>query len=307
MPVVSRFNVDRFIDRDEEQTLFETVLDTSSSRRLIAIRGEPGAGKSELLLRYQHRCRTSRPRIPVSLVELRPALDRLALVEHIATELRAPLPSFRRLRLAARSGDFDPFRAWIDLHEARFDGAQNVRIASTLVENADQVNVHAPSGKLTEGQERIVRELCVHAFFADLVELCHEQAVVLILDAYEKIEEQDEYTEEQAIVEWVHTELLERLFDEPDPLNLVVVLAGRAMPAFEANWPAEDVATRVERREKLGQWSRDHIEQCLAAHRYRYLPEHVTTFCEMVRMGATPGQLLQMMEVNHRELLRAER
>lgn len=301
MPPVSRFEPKRFIDRENEQKLFEEVLDTASSRRLIAIRGEPGAGKSQLLLRYHHRCRTSNPRIPVSFVELRPALDRLALVERIATELKTQLPGFRKLRLALRSGDFEPFRQWINLHEARFEGAHNFRIANTLIEHARDVTVTAPTG-LTEGQETIARELLVDAFFNDLVERARSEHLVLILDSYEKLADEDQAETEETVSGWLQSELLERLFDEPDPLNLVVVLAGREMPNFDGNWSAEQIEARVERREKLGEWSRDHIKQCLDAHGFRHRPEHIDVFHNLVTMGATPHQLIQLMHANHKKL-----
>jgi hypothetical protein len=303
MPPGSRFEPKRFIDRDDEQQLFENVLDTGSSHRMIAISGEPGAGKSELLLRYRHRCRTSLPRIPVSFVELKPALDRLALVERIARELKTPLPRFQQLRIAWRSGEFEPFRQWINLENASFEGAHDFKVANTLVEYAREVTVVTPDGKLTEGQDAMARELCIHAFFDDLVKMARQQSVVLILDAYEKVsDERDEDEHEGPVLSWLHGELLERLFDEPDPLNLVVVLAGRVMPNFEANWAAESIAARVELREKLGEWTREHVEQCLKAHGFRHRPADVDTFCQAVNMGATPQLLIQLMQTNHNTL-----
>ena len=67
------FDLEKFIDREFEQELFEDLLRLRDDSRVLAIRAGGGMGKSSLLEKFQYRCRVIKPRIPVSLV----ALDQL--------------------------------------------------------------------------------------------------------------------------------------------------------------------------------------------------------------------------------------
>src|SRR5436309_2718031 len=94
-----RFHPQKFIDREFEQELFEELLQFKNHARILAIKDAGGMGKSQLLQKFQYRCRTAgRPRIPVSLVDLGQLPDQspLSLVQQIEKELTAFLkfPTF---------------------------------------------------------------------------------------------------------------------------------------------------------------------------------------------------------------------
>jgi hypothetical protein len=81
----------KFIDREFEQELFAELLLLKDGARILAIRDRGGMGKSHLLEKFQHRCRTNRPdRIPISLVELDQLSDNtpLALIKLAALHHR---------------------------------------------------------------------------------------------------------------------------------------------------------------------------------------------------------------------------
>ena len=68
------FDPKKFIDREFEQELFEELLQLKDNARILAIQDDKGGmGKSQLLEQFKYRCRTVKPRTPVSLI----ALDQL--------------------------------------------------------------------------------------------------------------------------------------------------------------------------------------------------------------------------------------
>jgi len=92
------FDPHKFIDREFEQELFEELLQLKDQARILAIRDAGGMGKSQLLQKFQYRCRTVKPRIPVSLIalDLLPDNSPLALMQEIEKDLSALLefPTF---------------------------------------------------------------------------------------------------------------------------------------------------------------------------------------------------------------------
>lgn len=83
------FDPKKFIDREFEQELFEELLQLNDDARILAIRDAGGMGKSQLLQKFQYRCRTAqRPRTPVALIDLGqlPDSSPLALVQQMEKE-----------------------------------------------------------------------------------------------------------------------------------------------------------------------------------------------------------------------------
>jgi hypothetical protein len=111
-----RFDPRNFIDREFEQELFADLLLLQDDARILAIRDKGGMGKSHLLEKFQHRCRTNRPeRIPISLVELDqlPDSSPLALIKLIVQHLarfEVACPRFIHYDSARVSADFMSIR-----------------------------------------------------------------------------------------------------------------------------------------------------------------------------------------------------
>ncbi len=109
------FDPTTFIDREFEQELFENLLAFQDDARILTIGDRSGMGKSRLLQMFRYRCRTSRPRIPVSLVDLRlmsnadPVMFVREIIQDLAT-FDVSFPGFNKADSARRSCDFDSIR-----------------------------------------------------------------------------------------------------------------------------------------------------------------------------------------------------
>jgi hypothetical protein len=294
------FDPKKFIDREVEADLFQELLRFADSRRILAIRDLGGMGKSQLLKKLRHSCRISRPRVPVSLV----ALDQLAeptphaLVKQIHRDLDSPdirFAQFSLLETARVANDFSPFLSSIYLQHANFQHASNVRIAGGManVEGAQTVNVTvagAGANALTPEQQTAAYDACVRAFLADLKSLSAGRPLVLLFDGFEKCD--------GGLRNWIEADLLERCFFDlaNRPEQLLLVAAGRTLPAFDANWPHEDIEAVVGSVRQLGRWEKKHVEECLLAYGFSYEPRHLDLLYAMVEMGLPPSQVVDAIE-----------
>ncbi len=292
-----RFDPKKFIDRKFEQELFEELLQLDSDARVLAIQDKGGMGKTQLLEKFQYRCRTVQPRTPVSFISLDqlPDPSPLTLVKTVMEELCAfglDFPEFKKYHIARVSGDFGPIQSSIYLQGADFRGARDVRIAGgmTNVGYAESVTIAGTGAdKLTPEQQAIARDVCVQSFFSDLSTHCNNRTVALLLDAFEKSEDN--------LKEWIETYLLERFFFDFDrrPERLVLVLAGRDIPDFEYYWAQELVGKVVKSVKQLGQWEKKHVEECLRAHGFAYEAKHLELFWTMVQAGMPPSVVVEGM------------
>lgn len=293
-----RFDPKKFIDRQFEQELFEELLKIDGDARVLAIRDKGGMGKTQLLEKFQYRCRTVQPRTPVCFVSLDqlPDPSPLTLVKTMEQELRAfglDFPEFKKYEIARVSGDFGPIQSSMYLQGADFRGARDVRVASgmTNVGYAERVTVTGTGAdKLTPEQQAIAHDVCVQSFLSDLGEHCSKRTVALLIDAFEKCEDN--------LKEWIETYLLERYFFDVDhrPKRLVLVLAGREIPEFEYYWAVEVVDKVVKSVKRLGQWEKKHVEECLRAHGFSYEAEHLELFWDMVKAGMPPSVVVEGMQ-----------
>jgi hypothetical protein len=206
-----QFDPNKFIDREFEQELFEDLLKFESPARILTICDQGGMGKSQLLEKFQYRCRTVPPRTPVSLV----ALDQLAgaspllLVKAIEKDL-APFglkfERFKKFESARVSADFSPFRSAIYLEGSSFEKAHDIRISGYManVERAEVVTVATNVVELSPEQESVAQEVVIDSFFDDLHRQALTQNIVLLFDAFEKCQE--------PLKTWVMEYLLERHF-----------------------------------------------------------------------------------------------
>ncbi len=292
---ISKFNPHKFIDREFEQELFEELLQLKDQARILAIRDAGGMGKTQLLQKFQYRCRTaSGSRIPVSLVALDQLPDNspLALIQQLAKELSAFLefPTFIRLEEARRAYDFTTIRGAVDLRGADLQQAQ-VRTAGVMtnIEQAGPVTVTTTTPTFTPEQQATAQERCVQAFLSDLTNHCRQQRVVIMLDAYEKCD--------PGLQEWLLNHFLEHYcFNfERRPAQLMVVIVGREIPDFELNWSHEDYETIVKSVRALNKWTAAHVEECLRVHGFSYNERQLRLFCDMIENGLSPSQVVEAM------------
>ncbi|MBN1991181.1 MAG: hypothetical protein JW953_00645 [Anaerolineae bacterium] len=290
---IKKFDPHKFIDREFEQELFEELLQFKDQARILAIRDAGGMGKTQLLHKFQYRCRVVKPSTPVSLVALDqlPDSSPLALVQEIEKDLAARLnfPTFAHYETARRACDFTTIRGAIDLRYADLHDAE-VKMAGvmTIIEHAETVSGAAPP-TFTPEQQAMAQTLCVQAFLADLSRHCQEQRVVIMLDAYE--------TCDPALRQWLLDHLLDRYCFNIDrrPPQLVVVIAGREIPEFEYLWPSEDCQAVVKSVRTLSQWTTNHVEECLRVHGFSYTQRQLKLFCDMVEQGLSPSQVVDAM------------
>jgi hypothetical protein len=289
------FELEKFIDREFEQELFEKLLGLSDESRILAIRASGGMGKSSLLEKFQYRCKVIKPRIPVSLVALDqlPDASSLAVIRQIVQQLSrlgADFPMFNKNESDRIAGDFLSIRAFLDLDKASFRYAKDVHIRGINVERAERVSISGEAPKLTAEQDTLAQGASVNAFFTDLEQYCQEHTAVIMLDAYERCNKQLQH--------WILEHFLEQLcFDmEQRPGRLVVVLAGRELPTFELQWAMEDCSRIVRSVKQMSTWERRHVEECLRVHDYDYTPEIIDSFYRLVQVGLPPSQVVQAIQ-----------
>ncbi|SPF37706.1 hypothetical protein SBDP1_170002 [Syntrophobacter sp. SbD1] len=289
------FDPKKFINREFEQELFEELLQLKDTSRILAIQDNGGMGKSQLLEKFKYRCRTIKPRTPVSLVKLDqlPGDSPLDLVNILVKDLspRFDFSNFNRYESARIFKDLSPIRAAIDLHKATFNKAKDVTIAevATHVDHADTVNISPGSTEFSSDIDRKAKEVCLSAFFDDLKEHCANERIVLMFDTYDK--------SSKNVKDWIEEQLLEQLFFDCEnrPKQLILVIAGREIPDFERRWSAEDYKATVRSVRALGQWNKKHVEECLLAFGFDYKPEDLDAFYRLVQRGLPPSDVVHLI------------
>jgi hypothetical protein len=292
------FDPDKFVDREFEQELFKDILKFESLARILAICDKGGMGKSHLLEKFRHRCRISKPRIPVSLIRLNelPDSSPFSLVKAIERDLSScglRFERFKEFESARVAGDFNPFRSAISLEGSTFENATDVRIASSMtnVDYAGRVII-ANTGvtELSPEQDSLAREVVIDSFFEDLHRQAVAQTVVLMFDAFEKCPD--------SLQKWVIEYLLERHFFNFNQAQsrFVFVLAGQVLPPFHAYWSSEDCAAMVHSVDKLAKWNKEHVAECLRAHGFaKYEQEDLEMFYRFIERGFAPSELVQFI------------
>lgn len=290
-----KFDPQKFIDRESEQELFEDLLQLKDVARILAIEDKFGMGKSQLLQKFQHRCRTARrPRTPVSLVDLSQLPDKspLGLMLQLERELSSfvEFPNFARLESARRGYDFTTIRGAVDLRSANLTQAK-IRVAAVMMDiKQGPVTVNATATVFTEEQQAFAREHVVQAFLDELVEHCRQQLVVLIFDTYDHCDPE--------LQEWLMDHFLEPYcFNvEHRPSQLVVVVAGRTLPDFEQYWSRAEIEKIIKSVRALGKWTCAHVEECLRVHGFLYDERQLKLFCDMIEMGSPPSLVIEAMQ-----------
>lgn len=291
------FDPEKFIDRIFEQELFEELLRFRSTARILSIQDSGGAGKSHLLERFRYRCRTVKPRTPVSLIALDqlPAQSPLSLVKELINHLSTynlNFETFERYESARIDADFKVFRASMYLQGAIFSEAQDVRISTfmTNVERAETLNVVGGAPQLSAAQDEAAQSVVIKSFFDDLYKNSADQPIVLMFDAYEKASAK--------LKRWITDYFLQTaFFQESRPHGrLVLVIAGHEVPAFHLYWTREDCEAVVRTVSKLGKWTRADVEECLRVHGFKYEPQDLDAFHRLIERNIPPSDILQIMQ-----------
>lgn len=292
------FDPNKFIGREYEQGLFEELLKAETSARILAIRDQGGNGKSLLLEKFQHRCRTGQPRTPVSLIALDQLHDYspLSLIKKIIEPLSAigiTFENFDRIENARVDADFKTIRASTYFQGSNFSGASNMKISGTMtnLEHAETVNVTNATVKLTPDQERLAQDLVVRAFFNDLHTYCEKSPLVIMFDTFEKCDAN--------LKDWIVSHFLERNFfsDSCESCLLRLVLAGKELPNFHANWSNEACESTLRVVNELGKWTKENVEECMRVHGFDSYESHeLESLYGLIKMNIPPSGVVQMIQ-----------
>jgi hypothetical protein len=321
-----QFDPKKFIDREFEQELFEELLAFQDEARILAIQDASGMGKSHLLELFRYRCRTVRPRTPVSLIDLKQLPDQspMMFVKEVVKDLAdldVPFPNFNAYESARVSADFDFFRASVYLQGASFKEPHDRRTSRTMPPSHQSIRNDAPNqggqgnfygpvafnqqqttfttervhithsrGELTGEQLEKAEDVCVRSFLDDVRAHCAAQPVVLLIDSFEKCGDR--------LRLWLRDHFLEHYFFDPAkrPAKLLLVVAGQTLPNFAGNWSVEDCERTLKSVEALNRWTREHVEQCLKVHGFPYEEQDIDTFHRLVELGLPPSQVVQAIE-----------
>jgi hypothetical protein len=291
------FDPAQFVDRLNERELFAQLLSFGDDARILELRDKSGTGKSHVLKMLQYTCRTSEPRVPVALVDLKqlPDLSPLAIIKAAEAELRPfnlDFSEFIRVEAARVSADFSSIRGAAYFENARFQGARNVRLAGTMniVDKAENVHISGAGMQLSPEQEQTAQDVSIRSFCAELSKQSNDDPVVLLLDSLELT------TQDGRVRKWLFDFLDNHAFDMARrPGKLVVVLAGQSLPRLDLQWPGEHVRRIVRSVQELQKWTRDHVAECLRSHGFAADEKHIEAFHRMIEIGVPPSQIVQTM------------
>ena len=287
------------IDCHDEEARFRGMLGFGCGERVMAIRAKGESGKSHFLQRCERACLDGDPAVPSSSVDFA-EFDDGEPVE-LAREIR------RRFGRAIDFTNFDALlrnldmRIWMppaqvvglaDTRDARFDRATNVNIAGISVKNAQgAVNVTAGGPIRLEDEQALkaARQQCVTAFFDALAAHCAESPAAIILDTYEQCP--------APVAAWLDEEVRERFVGGDWPERLILVLAGQAIPRFQEQWQRRHYEARVVLLDGFSQWQPEDIEEGFRELGFAQPPDIFDAVVTLLRRGATPGQLVGLMQL----------
>jgi hypothetical protein len=287
------------IDCHDEEARFRRLLGFATAERVMAIRATGESGKSHFLERCERVCRNADPPVPSASIDCA-EFDDGEPVE-LVRKIR------RRFGRAIDFGHFDgllqnlDMRIWTptaptvglaDTRGARFDRATNVNIAGLAVTNTQgPVNVAlADPIKLEDEQTlRAARYQCVTAFFEALAAHCAEGQATIIIDTYEQCP--------APVAAWLEEEMRERFAADDWPDRLALVLAGRDVPPFQERWQRSHYEERVVLFDGFSEWQPEDIEEGFRELGFDQPPDIFEAIVTFLRKGATPGQVIGLMQL----------
>ncbi|MCI0519345.1 MAG: hypothetical protein L0Z70_03715 [Chloroflexi bacterium] len=295
------FDPKKFIDRKFETEVFKELIQLKDDARILTIQDQGGMGKSQLLEKLRHLCRTGKPRVPITLIALDELPDDAPLtlvrlmVEHL-TDADRQFPAFWNKFNAMLDKDLAKIRGGIagavTMPNPNLASAEDVNIAGVQYK-IDQAVIHqsGAAAQLDAEQVKSAQKATIDAFMAEIKEYAAREGIVIILDSYERCKD--------PIKEWMRDPLLEQYFFDFDnrPEKLVLVVAGRSVPDFDLYWPEEDIQKVVKTIQELSIWEKEHVIECLKAYDFTsYTEQDLDFFYEMVKRKIPPSIVVQAIE-----------
>ena len=281
---------DQFINRKVERDIFGELLQFKDDARLLAIEDKEGTGKSALLkmLRYQafHVYKK-----PVSIVQLEEEANNstFAFIERLRKGFgnRGTFKNFDALNDARVNQISEGFTVGgtVDAREATIGGSGH-EFVGTKVNTTGMVVVNPTPW--TPEKEQQAREKCIRGLLEDLKS---GDEMIVMMDSYEQ--------SSLELREWILEVFLETLcFDSVSrPSRLIVVLAGRELPDFEAILD-EPKYQQFVRSRALSAWEEDHVKEFLKVHGHEDLSEEDVEYVwAKVKKGVSIASALNLATV----------
>jgi hypothetical protein len=266
-----------FVNRDQQIQRFLLALDgTRTTRRIVTIAAGPGMGKSWLLREFASQC--AERSVPHALVDFGDgqAYDALLLARTLRDQLAAP--EFNRLtetineitnpRLQVSAAPSGPSTgiSITGSPDARVDVSGTVAGRDVITIKDNYLVFHTDDALVRQ----VLDDRISVAFGEALRLLAARTRVAFLFDTYERTATGLSPWVPGVADRWITRALLEPIRDGKLQ-NVVVVLAGTALPAFDAEWAAvvgalgmpgfarEDVAEYLRVNRGLAELSEDQI------------------------------------------------
>lgn len=241
--MITRPLEDLFVDRLKELDRFRRSLEGTSGRRVILVTAGPGMGKSWLLRRFAQEAEARGGAHALIDFSDGQAYDVLTLVRRFRdligqdhfNQLTATINEATAPRLIITEQSPPPLEPADDA-AVNFAGAQtgDVSIGDVAGRNIIKDNlflIQTDNPLLLQSIEDRVTQV----FFECLAAIVASEPILFLFDSYEKTSQEGDRWVSNAADRWIQRELLRRIRDGRLP-NTIVVLAGRRLPAFDAEW-----------------------------------------------------------------------
>jgi hypothetical protein len=227
-----------FVDRLKQLERFRKSLEGSSGRKIILIAAGPGMGKSWLLRQFAHEAAERGARHVLIDFSDGQAYDVLTLVRRFRDAL-GPI-EFNRLTAAINeataprlvlSDEGGPGGASVNFGDAQTGDVTVGDVAGRSIIKDNLFIVQTDNPLLLQAIEDRVTQV----FFECLGDLVATTRALFLFDSYERTTQEGERWLSNAADRWIQRELLLRIREGRLP-NTLVVLAGRRLPEFDAEW-----------------------------------------------------------------------
>jgi hypothetical protein len=248
---------ERVIDREHECEMFRQLLARASGPCVVTVQDGHGTGKSWLLELLEELAVGADRRAMAVRAVLEQDAELMWLVEQINDGLAAsgaPLAQFEMLNLARRAFNYEVFR----LPSLRSTTVEvTVKDSALLNSPVTGADIREAQVGWPDGYERTAQKACLDALLDDLRDLSREQAVVVLVDQYERATPQ--------IRGWLDRALLTRVLDEEEAFGPLIIVVASTDPPFPM------LAKHLGPRSKdllypishLSPWGDEHIDQWL--------------------------------------------
>lgn len=275
--------VDWFVDREEQRKRFLQMLADETRKRIMVVKAPPDMGKSWLILRIRHDCRTRA--VPVAHLNFLDDLtwDYLTIVRKARDDLGPAAFNHLTRVINQLTGkqvqvNVEQLNVSVNIQNSQISDSP-INVAATDV-IGDEFNVVQAE---SEAARRNIEFRVTEAFFVCLSALAEGEKVVFLIDSVESAPPE--------AMRWIQTQLLLRIRDGQSP-NVIVVMAGRETPDLQDAW--REVVGRV----SLDRFEEAHIRDYLLKRDLAALMERPGFVDALVLTGgAYPKNLAEMIEL----------